>query len=193
MDQTINSTNKATELTGFPSVDKPWLKYYPEGAAEAVQPIPGKSIYENLLESNVDNLQRVALEYFGTKITYRQLFRKIDTLSSALSSYGIRQGDSCLLCLPNIPEIVFFIYALNKIGATACLLDPRTNAEGILERAEDAQAKLVVVVYDIVEEKILPFADQYTAQKIIVCTPGDSATGIHPKSVMTRIVYGMKR
>lgn len=30
------------ELTGYPSIDKPWLKYYKEGAEERANNIPAK-------------------------------------------------------------------------------------------------------------------------------------------------------
>lgn len=27
-------------ITGYPSIDKPWLKYYPKGAEESINNIP---------------------------------------------------------------------------------------------------------------------------------------------------------
>ena len=31
-------------LTGYPSIDKPWLKYYPESLAD--KPLPQKTLYK---------------------------------------------------------------------------------------------------------------------------------------------------
>lgn len=46
-------TNRQTgELTGYPSIDKPWLKYYSEEAINT--PVPECSIYEYMLENNKD-------------------------------------------------------------------------------------------------------------------------------------------
>lgn len=52
-------------LTGYPSIDKPWLKYYSE---EAINAIPPKcSIYENIYDANQEYLNEIALIYYGKK------------------------------------------------------------------------------------------------------------------------------
>ena len=56
------------QLTGYPSIDKPWLKYYSEEAIHA--PLPECTIYEYLWENNKDHLDDVALNYFDRKITF---------------------------------------------------------------------------------------------------------------------------
>ena len=38
------------ELTGFPSIDKPWLKYYSEEAIHT--PLPQKTLCRYLYENN---------------------------------------------------------------------------------------------------------------------------------------------
>lgn len=64
------------KLTGYPSIDKPWLKYYSEEAIRAE--LPNDTLYENLKISNQDNLNNVAMEYYGRKISYAVLFENID-------------------------------------------------------------------------------------------------------------------
>ena len=41
-------------LTGYPSIDKPWLKYYSEEAINA--PLPECTMYEYIYNRNQDNL-----------------------------------------------------------------------------------------------------------------------------------------
>lgn len=64
------STNEKT-LTGYPSIDKPWLKYYSEEAINA--PFPECTMYEYVWNNNKDHLDDVAIIYFGRKITYSQM------------------------------------------------------------------------------------------------------------------------
>ena len=45
------------KLTGYPSIDKPWLKYYSEEAINA--PLPECTIYEYLWENNKDHLDNL--------------------------------------------------------------------------------------------------------------------------------------
>ena len=53
------------KLTGYPSIDKPWLKYYSEEAAQYVSEKTGLSAYQYILKINKNNPDYIALEYFG--------------------------------------------------------------------------------------------------------------------------------
>ena len=45
------------KLTGYPSIDKPWLKYYSEETINA--PIPQRTVYENIYNVNSKHPQDV--------------------------------------------------------------------------------------------------------------------------------------
>ena len=68
-------TEAKQNMTGYPSIDKPWLKYYDEEAINA--PLPECTVYEYLWEKNKEYLDNIALNYFGKKITYGRLFENI--------------------------------------------------------------------------------------------------------------------
>ena len=55
-----------TNKTGYPSIDKPWLKYYSNNIHE--QNIPSTTIYEQLKDNVIDE-NLIALEYIKTKIS----------------------------------------------------------------------------------------------------------------------------
>lgn len=59
------------KLTGYASIDKPWLKYYSEEAINA--PLPECTIYEYLWENNKDYPNDIALRYFDRKILFSEL------------------------------------------------------------------------------------------------------------------------
>ncbi len=65
-----------TQMTGYPSIDKAWLEYYSEEAINAL--LPEGTIYDYLYESNRSHPKDVALNYFGRKITFQQLFGNIE-------------------------------------------------------------------------------------------------------------------
>lgn len=56
------------KLTGYASIDKPWLKYYSEEAIN--EPLPECTMYEYIGKRNQDNLKRTAINYYGTNMTY---------------------------------------------------------------------------------------------------------------------------
>lgn len=74
------------KLTGYPSIDKPWLKYYSEEAINA--PLPEGSMYEYMMSGNRDRLSDTAINYFGRKITYGQLDEQITKCAKAWNYVG---------------------------------------------------------------------------------------------------------
>ena len=63
-------------------------KYYGEEVLH--RPLPEGSMYDYLTSCNVDRLDSVALNYFGKKVTHRQMQEKIDACARALLAYGVR-------------------------------------------------------------------------------------------------------
>lgn len=159
------------KLTGYASIDKPWLKYYSEEAINA--PLPECTIYEYLWENNKDNLDKPALNYFGKRTSYAQMFSYIDDVAKAFYALGVRQGEIVSLCMLAMPETVYAIYGLNRLGAVCNMIEPRTNAEQIKNRINSANSHVLVVV-DIFLSKILEIIDDTRVQKIVVVSLAQS-------------------
>lgn len=138
-------------LTGYPSIDKPWLKYYSEEAIHA--PLPDGSMYDYMTACNAGRLDEPALNYFGRKITHRQLQAEIDRCARALTACGVKAGDVVSLCLLAVPEAVYLLYAVNKLGAVANLLSPICTDEAIKEQILSTDSKLVIA-NDVIAGKV---------------------------------------
>lgn len=74
------------QMTGYPSIDKPWLKYYSEEAIRAS--LPKCTIYEYIKMRNEDSLDSIAIEYFERKITFKELFDNIEKTAKAFMALG---------------------------------------------------------------------------------------------------------
>ena len=132
------------KLTGYPSIDKPWMKYYSEEDKQCS--IPACTMYDFIWDRNKEYLNDTAMLYMGKKYTYGELFENIDKVAKAFQSMGIGVGDKVAICSVTTPEIIYAIYALNKIGATVNLLEPRNNAERIREYLLGAESEYMVML-----------------------------------------------
>ena len=132
------------QLTGYPSIDKPWLKYYSQEAIQAV--IPEKTLYQNILDHNRNNMNGTALQYFNRKISYKTMFHQVEDSAKALLQAGIGCGDCFIICSSGIPETVFLILAASKIGAIANMLNPTFQTEQMVDRINETKAKLLFVM-----------------------------------------------
>lgn len=157
--------NKEKKLTGYASIDKPWLKHYSEEALNVK--LPECTIYEYILEKNTGNHKKCAINYLGKKISYGKMFDQIERVARAFSALGVSEGDLVSMCMLTMPETVYSVYALNKLGAISNLIEPRTNAELIKDRINAAKSKILVVV-DVFLPKIMKIAEKTTLEKIIV-------------------------
>ncbi len=159
------------KLTGYPSIDKPWLKYYSEEAINAK--LPECTIYEYLWENNKDHLNDIVLNYFGRKITYGEMFDNIEKTAKAFSALGVKQGEIIVMTTVTTPETIYAFYGLNRIGAIANTVDPRTSTEGIKDYIAEVNAKIVLtidVAYPKIEKAIIGTA----VKQMIVVSPADS-------------------
>lgn len=147
-------------LTGYPSIDKPWLKYYSE--TERDYTIPKCKIVDNLYRYIDKYSSEIALEFMNVKVTYAELKRKIELVAKSLKALGVNEGDTVSVCLPNTPEVVYLFYAINKVGAVANMLDPRNSNVEFLRLLKEANTTYLFAMDTVVET----FADVIKEAKL---------------------------
>ena len=165
------------ELTGYPSIDKPWLRYYSKDAI--VTDIPKCTVYQNIYGRNRSYTNDIALMYFGKKISYGRLFAEVGKAEKAFVAHGVKGGDNVALCVPATPEAVYAILALNKIGANANMLNPTFTPQQLTDRINDTNAKILIVANELYSrlESVLP----HTGIRIVVSFPAANSLGIFVK------------
>ena len=143
---------KKEKLTGFPSIDKPWLKYYTQEDL-AIQ-VPKSTIYQNIYDRNKDFPEDIAILYYGNKIRYKALFSEVEMCAKALRQIGIRPGDCVTLCTAGVPEAIYLVLACSRIGAIANFINPLFTKEQMIDRINDTEAKWIFIldaVYSYIE------------------------------------------
>lgn len=170
--------------TGKASLDKPWLKNYPEEAITSY--VSNESIYEYLKKCISSVPDVVLLDYFGEKITAKQLLEKIDATAERLKKSGIEVGECVALVLPNVPETVYNVYALNKIGAISCIIDPRQNESDILRDMKHVNATACISI-DFAMKKIKNIAKQYNFDLLDMVSLFDSVSKKTPQVFLLNV------
>ncbi|MDO4377002.1 MAG: class I adenylate-forming enzyme family protein [bacterium] len=156
---------------GYPEIDKPWLQFYDEKLFEVT--VPNMSAYDFMAKSNKDNMENVALYYFGKKYTYKDLIDNIAKTEDALRANGVEKGDVVTIAIPNVPENVFIFYALNKIGAIANMVDLRLKEDLLVNAITGVNSKLMFGC-DLFLENINNIIDKTNLEKVVVVSPADS-------------------
>ncbi len=163
------------QTTGYPSIDKPWLKYYDSQIIN--QKLPLCSVYDFIYQNNKNHIDNIALNYFDVKYTYNDLFCNIEKAERAFYYLGVKENDIVTICSVTIPETIYSFYALNHIGAISNMVDPRVSAEGLKDYINEVNSKVVVCISDAYN-KISSIVDKTCVEKVIVISPSDSLKGI---------------
>lgn len=172
------------QLTGYPSIDKPWLKYY--DASKLNLPFPQMSIYEYLLEQTSGCAEDVAMTYFGQRITYAEFHQHIEEAAKALVKLGVKSGNRVMYLLPNIPETAYLLYGGAKIGAVADYIDPRPDsvnfaisAKKVLAMYQEEKVDYIVSLDQCYFAMLAPIEKELDAigvKEIIIVSASDSMT-----------------
>jgi len=170
------------ELTGYPSIDKPWLKYYSE--EEINKPLPNKTLYESAWDNNKDHLSDVALRYYGTTITYGVLFKSIKQTAAAFYDMGIRAGDIVTIMSMQTPETIYAIYALNYIGAISNIVFMTLSEDEVVEKVNKTNSKAFLIL-DVALNRLITLRSRLQIP-IIVLSVSDSMP------LLIRFAYNLK-
>lgn len=137
--------------TGYPHIDKPWMKFY--DSKKVAFEAPKVNLTEYLKEKNKDRGDKIAETYYGKEISYDEFFYNSDMAARVLSQVGVKKGDSIMNLVPNIPEAGAIWLGATEIGAVSDFIDPRpdnldviSNAKKVLEVIKHERAKHIVAL-----------------------------------------------
>jgi acetyl-CoA synthetase len=77
-------------------------------------------------------------------LTYQMLADEVSRCANALKSLGVHDGDRVVIYMPLVPEAVIAMLACARIGAIHSVIFGGFSAEALVDRINDAQAKLVI-------------------------------------------------
>ena len=155
----------------LPSEEKPWLKYYPPELIG--KPLPQGSIYSFLKEIAEESPDAVALHYYGKELSFRRLIEEIDRCADAFCGLGIRPGEVVSICSVAVPETIYSIYALSKLGAVANMIDPRMDVESLRRIVDEAESRVIVII-DVAFTKLWRVLPDLELEHVIVECAADS-------------------
>jgi len=164
--------------TGYPSIDQPWLKYY-EGKQN--KPIPHTCIYEIIKNENADYMDGIALNYFGRKYTFQELFDGADAAANAFKAAGLKAGDVVVFFLVNTPESVFAYLGANKMGLCVNQCDLRSDVKTMKHYISQVSPKVIVTLDMCWSTVVAATEDMDCVEKIVTLSVSNSM----PQPILT--------
>lgn len=147
----------------------PWISHY--GDVPFHLEYPKDSMSGVVLATAEKYPSLPALSYMGRIIPYSLLEKNIKITAKAFASIGIKEGDKVTVCLPNIPQAIYCLYALNHIGAIASMIHP-LSAESEIEFYLRTAGSKCAITLDQFYPKFEEVMKKYPLEKLIIASAG---------------------
>lgn len=126
---------------------RPWIRFYEEGVPAELT-IPDASL-SWLLDHTVNRYPgQTAILYYGTKLSYAQLFSLANRFAIGLQKLGIQKGDRVAIALPNIPQYPIAFYGALRAGAIVVPTNPLYTEREMQHQMADCGARVLVMLDD---------------------------------------------
>ncbi|MBR2993891.1 acyl--CoA ligase [Candidatus Saccharibacteria bacterium] len=143
-------------------------------------------LYDAVYEASCKWPHNVALDYYDTQITYKDMIKKINKVAAALKAAGAEKGENITVCMPNTPEEVYMFYAINEIGAVANMIHPLSSEKEIEEYLNQAHSRIMLCI-DISYPKVEAIIKNTDVEQVVVV----SAT--RSMALIVRAVYKLTK
>ena len=132
--------------TGYPSIDRPWLKYYKDNAEDFANNIPlNKTVWDVIEEKLLEYYDIPALEYFKREFSRQEFIDLCYIWARTFRAMGVEEDEIVPIYGPLVPDIGAMVFGLNMIGACPYFLKLAISKEALAEETKDSK---IAVVYD---------------------------------------------
>ncbi len=133
-----------------------------------VHPYPETTMFGAVEAAKNKYPNAIAYDFQGKLTTYTKFVSLIESAAKGLMKQGIKKGDRVTICMPNTPQGVICLYALNRIGAVANMVHPLSAQKNITFYLDFSQSKMILTM-DMFYEKVKSAVDESeTKARIIV-------------------------
>lgn len=150
--------NDSSREKRLPSEEMKWTKYY--NKEYNVKDIPNKSIYQYAYENNKDNMNKIAFDVrssqdnfgAGIKLTYQNVFDRINDCAKASKIMGINNKDLVPIILPNVPEARILMYSNSILGSRTYQISPLSAVNNLRHIIDENKVKNLFIVSPLYDQ-----------------------------------------
>ena len=152
--------------TGKPSIDRPWMKYYPAGIDQIT--VPPSTVTE-YLHKNCPGMDTIALHYYGQDITWGEFFLSANRAARSLRALGFGVGDQIPVFLRAVPEFLYLLLAAEQIGASLLCRD--NTLEENVEAVKESGAKAIFAHDFLTQQELSAYLSGSDTTRAVLLSP----------------------
>ena len=134
---------------------------------------PGGSMFDAVNAIAEQYPEQVAFDFMGSSVTYRQLIAEVRRCCRSLAALGFKEGERFTIALPNCPQAICLLYAVNLAGGICNMIHP-LSAEKEIEFYLNAAESAYVVTLDQFYGKFAAIRDNTRVRTLILASVADA-------------------
>jgi long-chain acyl-CoA synthetase len=150
---------------------RPWQAHY-SASVSAMVSVPEQPLTWLIDEAARKYGANIAIEYYGTRLTYLQLASLVERFARALAQLGIKRGDRISICLPNTPQFPIAFYGALKAGAVVVPTNPLYTPPELEHQLKDSGARAIVML-DQFYPAFAPIRERTPVEHVILANVTD--------------------
>ncbi|WP_062568079.1 long-chain-fatty-acid--CoA ligase FadD [Pseudoalteromonas arabiensis] len=173
-------------------MEKIWLKRYPEGMPETIDPEHYHSLLDLFEKSFADYSDLPAFTNMGKELTYSEL----DSATKRVASYiqndlGLKKGDKVAVMMPNLLQTPVTILGILRAGCVVVNVNPLYTVRELEHQLNDSESAAIFILANFADtlEKALP---KTNVKHIVVTQVGDMVGGLK-KHIVNFVVKHIKK
>ena len=168
-------SNREEKIT-FPipkNVRTPWFDHL--GDLPATLEYDSGTMYEKVQAVAKAYPNNIAFDFMGKSTHYRHMLQQIDACARSLRTIGTREGDRITIAMPNCPQAIYMLYAINRVGAVANMIHP-LSAEKEIEEYLNISHSTTIITLDQFYGKIEAIRKNTEIRNVIIARIRDELT-----------------
>ena len=127
-------------------MEKFWLKSYPSGVPEEIDPDCYRSLIQLMDEAFSKYAERTAYVCMGKTMSFAELDRLSRQLAAYLQAQGLAPGARVALMMPNVLQYPVAIAAVLRAGFTVVNVNPLYTPRELEHQLNDSGAEIIIVL-----------------------------------------------
>lgn len=148
-----------------------YFDFYPKRVPKELT-LPETTLIENLEISSRRYPDKTALNYYGKRISYRELYSEVLSLAGYLQANDVKKGDRVLLYMQNSPQWIISFYAIARAGAVVIPINPMNTSEELAFYVSDCEIKTAIISQELFEN-VRALISKSTIEHVVVGTYSD--------------------
>jgi len=170
--QEKHMTTTDSESAPGRTIDRIWLRSYPEGTPAEIGPLQHESV-AGLVEAAIARYaDRPAYSCMGKTLTFRDLDSCSLRMAAWLQSRGLEKGDRVALMMPNILQYPVAAVAALRAGCTVVNVNPLYTPRELQHQLRDSGAKAIIILENFAAT-LQPVIGDTDVKHVCVCSMGD--------------------